>query len=59
MRGKRYSEIIQKLVAKGSWRVGDTEEGFTELYKFGKEETEVLEISYSGGIITGVYKYTY
>ena len=59
MVGQNYNEIIKKLVEHGRWRCGASEEGYTELFTWNKDTTEVIDIWYADGVITIVNKYSY
>ena len=60
MVGKNYNSITTKLVVNGSWRILDTESGWSRLVKYERHSTRVLELDYdSSNIITNVYGYSY
>lgn len=60
MVGKNYNSITTKLVMNGSWRILDTESGWSRLVKYERHSTRVLELDYdSSNIITNVYGYSY
>ncbi len=59
MVGQKYDNIIERLVAKGRWHFGQTEEGFSEIFAWRGNVTEFLEITYDKqGVIKNVYKYS-
>lgn len=59
MVGQKYDDIITKLVAKGRWHFGQTEEGFSEIFSWRGNVTEFLQITYdTNGVVTNVYKYS-
>ena len=56
MIGKRYSEVIHRLVALGNWSITADEEGWSELSNMLPNDHRVLNIEHENDIITACYR---